>query len=296
MLRDPATQTLLDHQIHAYKEFIRATRGKKTLEIYEYALRRLLEHLGNISINDITTKHLDSFIIESTKTKKNITLNIQIRVIKAFFNCLKRWQVIQNNPSEGIKQLKVQEKIPVFFSQTELFNFLDLIKGDCWLYNLVRFAALTGTRLGEIIHLEWKNVDLPNKIIYIQSSVSYQIKSGKVRAIPMNDDVFDLLNNLESKEGYVFKGRRNKEKAFKDYVSRQFKQAVRKNGFNPALHFHSLRHTFASILAQKGVSLFFIQKLLGHSNISITQIYSHLDTSNLFSSVNLLGINNIQKS
>ena len=287
-LRNPRNKTLLSHQILDYTAFIKATRGIKTVKIYEHALGRFMQFTEDIQIYDITRKHLDAFIVESTKSMKNISINVQIRAIKAFFNCIKAWQVIQTNPMDGVKQLRIQEKIPAFFTLEELHLFLDSIKEDEWLHNIVLFAAFTGARLGEIINLRWKDIDLINKSIHIQSSINYQVKAGKMRTIPMNDELFALLSNMTSKQEYVFKGRRNSGRAFLDYVSRQFKKAVRANGLSNSLHFHSLRHTFASILAQKGVSLFFIQKLLGHSNISMTQIYSHLETSNLFSSVNLL--------
>ncbi len=73
-----------------------------------------------------------------------------------------------------------------------------------------------------------------------------------------------------------------------DYVSKNFKRAVRATGLNNNIHFHTLRHSFASRLAQKGVSLFVIKELLGHEDIKTTQIYSHLQTKNLAEAVSLL--------
>lgn len=67
-------------------------------------------------------------------------------------------------------------------------------------------------------------------------------------------------------------------------------QYVHKLGLNEKLHFHSLRHTFASWLVQNGVSLYEVQKLLGHGNISVTQVYAHLQPERLHSTVNRISI------
>jgi len=73
-----------------------------------------------------------------------------------------------------------------------------------------------------------------------------------------------------------------------DYVSKQLKKAVRDSGLNDNIHFHTLRHSFASRLIQKGASVFVVKELFGHEDIKTTQIYSHLQTENLAEAINLL--------
>ena len=73
-----------------------------------------------------------------------------------------------------------------------------------------------------------------------------------------------------------------------DFVSRKFKQAVRKAKLDEGIHFHTLRHSFASNLVQKGVSLYVVKELLGHESITTTQIYSHLQKKNLRDAIDLL--------
>lgn len=85
---------------------------------------------------------------------------------------------------------------------------------------------------------------------------------------------------------FTLKGRRISE----DWLTHRFKSYIRKAGLNPRLHFHSLRHTFATWLVQEGVSIYEVQKLLGHSSISVTQVYSHLPASELHGAVNKIQV------
>ena len=75
-----------------------------------------------------------------------------------------------------------------------------------------------------------------------------------------------------------------------DYVSKQFKKVVREASLSENIHFHTLRHSFASILIQKGASIYAVKELRGHENISTTQIYSHLQQKNLEDAIALLEI------
>ncbi len=82
--------------------------------------------------------------------------------------------------------------------------------------------------------------------------------------------------------------RKNGMKFNPTYASRSFKKCVRAFELDDKIHFHTLRHSFASNLAQRGVNLYVIQKLLGHSKITTTQIYSHLRTEDLVKAINEL--------
>lgn len=100
-----------------------------------------------------------------------------------------------------------------------------------------------------------------------------KIRFKKVKDVNNNDYIFYRVIGIKLNE---------------DYVSKQFKKAVRDSGLNDNIHFHTLRHSFASRLIQKGASVFVVKELLGHEDIKTTQIYSHLQTQNLEEAVNLL--------
>jgi site-specific recombinase XerD len=147
-------------------------------------------------------------------------------------------------------------------------------------------------RRGEIVNLRFQQVDLDRRLIHIQSSPTFRTKQGKQRTIPLNDVAVQMLeskaNHILSE--YVFTNRGSK--IAESWLSHRFKHYVRLAKLeNARLHFHSLRHTFASWLVQDGVSLYEVQKLLGHSSIDVTQIYSHLQPEQLHSTVNRIVLN-----
>ena len=93
--------------------------------------------------------------------------------------------------------------------------------------------------------------------------------------------------NGSSKENYIFL-KSVGIKFNEDFISKQFKKIVRQAKLSDEIHFHTLRHSFASILIQRGVSLYVVKELLGHEDIKTTQVYSHLTQVSLSNAVNLL--------
>ncbi|MCF8432717.1 MAG: site-specific integrase, partial [Melioribacteraceae bacterium] len=144
-------------------------------------------------------------------------------------------------------------------------------------------AFYTGMRLGEIVNMRRNWINFEENTITIISDYGFSSKSKKERKIPIHNNILEILvsntNNIQMKDFVFRKGLKNGYK--KDNVSKKFKKIVRSCGLNDKIHFHSLRHSFASILVQKGISLYVVKELLGHENLSTTQVYSHLQISNL---------------
>jgi integrase len=150
---------------------------------------------------------------------------------------------------------------------------------------------MTGMRRGEILNLKWNAVDLDRHLIVIQSNEDFRTKRGKRRVIPMNNSVFATLQRrtITRDSEYVFTD--GGQRISREALSLRFKRKVRQLKLDDKLHFHSLRHGFASWLIQSGAaSIFEVQKLLGHTNIKTTEIYSHLLPENLMAAVNRLPV------
>ena len=232
---------------------------------------------------------MDSYKIDRSKKVSPSSVNIELRAIKAFFNCLKRWEIISKNPCEGIKPVRLPQQLPAYLTETDLKRLINSIE-DEWLRKIVIFAAVTGARLGEVTNLDWKDVNLVNRTVLIHSSISYTVKGGRMRTIPLNNTVYDLLAAMTEKGGLVFPGK-HRWNANLNFVSASFRKAVRKAGIDRRIHFHSVRHTFASLLVKHGVSLYQVQKLLGHTTSRVTEIYAHLQTGDLHEVVDIIDLN-----
>ena len=152
-------------------------------------------------------------------------------------------------------------------------------------------AFYTGMRLGEILNMRWNWINFSENIITIKNSSEFNSKNKRERIIPIHpkvDSIFQTLYQLGKDQNSLVFFRKKNIKLNEDFVSKQFKKAVREAKLNDKIHFHSLRHSFASALVQRGISLYAVKELLGHGNIKTTQIYSHLKQQNLIEAVNLL--------
>jgi integrase len=140
--------------------------------------------------------------------------------------------------------------------------------------------------MGELRFLRSTDINFKHETITVQNHSEFTTKSKKSRTIPLHKSIKKDLRKLvkaNCDQPYVFlyKGEVYK----KDRLSGRFKKVVRDCELNDGYHFHSLRHTFASWLVQKGVPLYTVSKLLGHADLSTTQIYAHLKSSDLRNAV-----------
>ena len=144
-------------------------------------------------------------------------------------------------------------------------------------------------RLNEILSMTWQWIDFQSDVITIRNSQQFQTKNKKERIIPLHHrvkEIFTRRHNTDLNQLVFYRVPGIKLNA--GFVSKKFKKAVREANLNPDYHFHTLRHSFASNLVQRGVSLYTLKELLGHGSVKTTEIYSHLQADNLTQAVNLL--------
>jgi len=195
------------------------------------------------------------------------------------------------NPFRKAEKPKVREVAPCYFT-LEQFQILIPFIIDRDFKELCITALTTGMRLSELAALKWKDIDLTRRILLVQNSETFTTKTKRNRVIPISDMLFKVLyerkERISTECELVF--HRQGERLSKDYISKKFKKYVLQAKIDKRLHFHSLRHSFASLLVQQGVSIYAIQKFLGHSTIAVTQIYSHLQPESLHSEVNKISV------
>jgi integrase len=256
--------------------------------------------LHETPIKDIAVIHVEN--LKSTmKKKKNartkkpladITIKHTLALLRQMFYKGKSWGMYEGeNPvtitardSKSFKKfLKgVDRKRERFLSREEAKLLLDeLKKRSQQLHDYCQLSLLTGMRLGEMFNLKWTDIDLNNDLIHIKDP-----KSGMSRHAYITSPLKDMFINLEvdgEKGGLVFLDRKGQNVKG---ASNVFDRVTEKLGFNKNVVDardkvvpHTLRHTFASWLAMQGESILTIQKLMGHSDPSMTLRYAKLSPS-----------------
>jgi site-specific recombinase XerD len=285
------TSIKLSSFIVEYKSYVKNTFSEKYLnKAVTPSFNRLQAFLPDTPLEYITSKNIDQFI-SLVYANSKFAASLYHRTLKAAFNKAVIWNYIQENPFNKIKSPKVVKSFPVYLSEAELILVLNKTE-DQLLKDIFITAFYTGMRLNEILNMKWNWIDFNQNIITVKNSEDFKTKSKRERIIPIHNKVISILKSYspigkQSSNALVFY-RKEGIKLNGEFISKQFKKAVRSADLNENIHFHSLRHSFASALVQRNVSLYAVKELLGHENIKTTQIYSHLQKDNLCQAVNLI--------
>lgn len=277
--------------VSEYKAYVGNTYSQKYLiKAVTPSFNRLQAFLSDMPLVQITSRDIDQFI-SSVFVKSKFAASLYYRTLKAAFNKAMVWNYIVTNPFNKIKSPKVANSFPVYISEAELILILN--KTDNQLYkDIFTIAYYTGMRLGEILNMKWNWIDFSQDVITVRNSEEFKTKNKRERIIPIHPKVKTIL-----KKRFPFGKKQSNNFVFyhidgiklnEGYISKRFKKVVRIAKLDDKIHFHSLRHSFASALVQRSVSLYAVKELLGHENIKTTQIYSHLQKENLSQAVNLL--------
>lgn len=274
-----------------YKKYIKITFSSKYLNSVNISFKHLIKYFGeNKNLDEITVKEIEEFKYHIMNSAPKGFV-VYMRTLKAALNIAIEWKYILSNPFVKVKFKKGQKKKPIFITRDDLEKILIQTENKK-MKDIFIFAFNTGCRLGEITRLRWQNIDLRKNIIIIGDNL-FTTKNEKQRIIPISKELLPILKELGKKtkkaQNFVF-GKTNTFPFHNDYVSRNFKKACRKAKMKDEIHFHTLRHSFASNLAIKGVPIIVIKELLGHSSITTTEIYSHTNIEALQNAVKKLKV------
>ncbi len=274
-----------------YLKFVGSNYSSHYLRSIKLSFSQIINFLGNIQLSEINIRILQEFFSSIYKRSPKAA-ELYLRTLKASFSRAVDWDYISENPFKKVKLPKSTKTFPLFITEQQLNNILLEIKQE-YLKDLIIVAFYSGMRLSEIINMQWSQVDFTERYICVKNISTFTTKSKKDRIIPMCEKLYSTLINRYEKliyknsAIYIFE-RFNGVRYINDFVSKSFKKTIKQTDLNPILKFHSLRHSFASNLVQKGASLYIVKELLGHESITTTQIYSHLKRENLFEAIKLL--------
>lgn len=239
----------------------------------------LVPWFGKMPLNEITTLQIEQY--KAAKIKKGLstkTVNNHLATLSKSLSCAFEWGKLAFAHSK-IKRLKMTSGRTDFLSPIETHQLLQDHSEPMW-NAMILVALRTGMRFGELLGLDWQDIDWERKIITVRQSLVRGIlgtpKSGKIRHIPMALEVVSTLADMRRVRGFVFSLNEQTHRVALNAIHRICKRSgVRK------VSWHILRHTFASHLAMEGVPIPVVQQLLGHSSIVMTMRYAHLSPSKL---------------
>ena len=248
----------------------------KKIESY-YSKKDLLK----LNVNDLM-KYLN---VLSDLAPSTVSHNIS--TLKSFYSYFVKTGKISINPTDALKSPKLGTHLPTYLTEEEINLLLDIKVEDAFSARnkaLLELMYGTGLRISEVINLEFKNIDVEECIVRVMG------KGSKERIVPINDYALNALNDyLENYRPSMIKTDINNYLFLNNHGKQMTRQGVFKiikkecllKGIKKDVSPHTLRHTFATHLLQNGADLRIIQELLGHSDISTTQIYTHLSNDEL---------------
>ena len=263
-LRDFSARWLAEHVFPKLKP--RTSQGYK-----EILARHILPALGNLSIAAIDREPIERLHLAMAETPR--TANQAIAIVRGLLGFAVQHGLLSGNPAAGIKPYR-ENKRERFLSEAEIGTAADAITqaesrgiGPFAAAGL-RLALFTGARSGEIISIQWDHIDWERRLIRLPDS-----KTNEPRTIYLSDAAIEVLRSIPHVGPYVVAGR--KYGSPYQSLSRAWHIAREYAGLSD-VHLHDLRHSFASIAAGQGLSLYTIGKLLGHKNPKTTARYAHL--------------------
>ena len=251
-LLGPIILIVLKDAVEEYLAYLKINKAHKTFIGAQTFINHLLKYFSPLrKVETIKQKDVQSFLFSLRKNAPLAIANYH-RIGKTFFNWLIKQNYLRHNPFVGIEIPRRQQVKPAFYSLQVaqlIWNKLEEM-GKVIIKNIIIVAFFTGMRFGELTNLKWRSINLKERLIIVGET--FVTKTKRTRVIPMNDVVYNLLNDLKSKLGnnkkiddeYVF-SKKNKKKLTVDWISKSFKKAVRELGMDESIHLYSTRHSAA---------------------------------------------------
>ena len=275
-----------------YLQHLTFERGLSALTLKNYArdIELLMSLVGDTELAQVQSTHIRRYIASlHSRGLSGKSIARALSAWRGYFNYLVHQQGYQQNPVIGLRAPKSAKTLPQALSTDQAVKFV-AIEGDDLLaqrdHAILELFYSSGLRLAELVNLDCSMVD------YSAGTVTVTGKGNKTRIVPMGSHASQAikvwlhqrasLRIADSNPDALFvtqQGKRISPRA----VQYRVKQWSVKQGMSSSVHPHLLRHSFASHVLQSSQDLRAVQEMLGHANISTTQVYTHLDFQHLAS-------------
>ena len=263
--------------------------SQNTLSAYRSDLNIFQKWLSNSTFLEVSPEKIQHYFKE--RQQKGMSASTQARVLtcmRLFFHYLHDNELINSNPAAELSHPKQEQKLPVFLNIDEVERLLDTPDNATTFGKrdkaMLELLYSCGLRVSELINLSYHNIHIRDEYIRIHG------KGNKERMLPMGEIAIDYLTTYEQearplllKNGQCdsfFLSNRGKAMSRQNFFY-IIKSYAMQAGIDKPLSPHSLRHAFATHLVQKGADLRSVQLMLGHSDISSTQLYTHIQNAQL---------------
>ena len=280
----------METHFHDFLTMLRVERNVSThtMDAYKRDINQYLVYLGDLDIknlSDVKSTHIRDYIrILSDRGMAPASISRIISSIRTYYRFLSSENILDENPVLLINNPKLPKRLPDVLSEKEISLIINAIQESSQFYQrdkaIIELLYSCGIRVTELCNLEMSNLFIDEDLIRVMG------KGNKERLLPLGirskkylDDYIKHSRNSHIKKSgssFVFVSRNGNQltRAMINIILNKWTQA---SGLKKSVSPHKLRHSFATHLLEGGADLRFVQALLGHSDISTTQIYTHID-------------------
>ncbi len=273
--------------IHSFLQYIQYRKNYSSYTVLSYhndinQFQTFLLHNYNLSIDKAETAHIRDWMVALRQEKQAPTsINRKLSALKSFYKYLLRENHASKNPTDGIISLKKPQKLPVFFRENEIdaaISHHSAAENDfskARQYIILELLYQTGIRRSELLGI--KNSDFN----FFSLTLRVTGKGNKERVIPISKELKEKIQAyLILKEKHIgntsyFIVTDKGEQAYPNFIYRIVKESMGLTSTQDKRSPHVMRHSFASSLLNNGADINAVKELLGHANLSATQIYTH---------------------
>lgn len=260
------------------------TTGSRSRVAYgEFVEALIRPSLGQRMLASLNRKEIDDWKTKLVGKAAATSINAAVTTLSSACRWFVEQRWINENPCRGVKRLARPPRQYLWIrTRAEFERVLSHLTGD--FQDMVAVSVGTMLRIDELLHLQWDDIDLENRLITVQRGRKGPPKNGKIRHVPILDSVLPVLKARTLKrdgQQLVFPGAKRDDGKHgvrtQQPPGRALKRALRRAGLDTKIRWHDLRHTGASWWVMGGGDIFRLSKLLGHSDVKVTRdTYAHL--------------------
>lgn len=265
-----------------YLDYIRYERklSDNTYNSYHDNLKQFYDYFVSKDILKLNKEDIQEYLYNLDKTSR--TKSHYLTVLNSFYNYLCDEGIIDYNPCETIKMPKIEKHLPEYLTIVEVSKLLDIKLQTPLDYRnkaMLELLYATGMRISELLDLKLNNINFDNDLVKVMG------KGKKERIIPITSITMTYLKEYVFKQrAFILKTKSSEYLFINTYGNRMSRQGFfkilkslcQKQNINKEISPHVIRHSFATHLLSNGADLRIIQELLGHEDISTTEMYTHL--------------------